>query len=395
MTSSILRRAPRSTRLASRRGFALPLVILIVVFVTVALAASFAAATSEAGSNAAQRGQDKSFTIAQSALELYLSARDSLCAARRAGETCIADLSKEVNNVSIKADSLRVTIAGGYAEVVAHQVRSELHDTLPATYTVRSRGVDVGNRVSGRDTTSAQRTVAVMTTYNTNVMNVLSAWTSLSGIVKNGTAGIVSGVDACGRKPTIAGIAIPKGDFQTSGHWTAIGNPPADSTSNLTDLKNRTLVDWNAIINLNAIPADIEIPPQSFPSSSWFAADTSRWPVIRIHTNGYSLPNNGRGIIIADGDFTISGSNMWNGIVLIGGKLTSNGTNTTSGATLSGLNLLLPGAPVPPPSYVDDNAALNGQKDYEYNSCFVSRAAMRMKKYKVIPNTWRDNVPTW
>lgn len=379
----------------SRRGFALPLVILIVVFVTVALAASFAAATSEAGSNAAQRGTDKSFTIAQSALELYLSSRDSLCAARRAGETCIADLSKEVNNVAIKADSLRVTIAGGYAEVVAHQVRGEITDTLPATYTVRSRGVDVGNRVSGRDTTSAQRTVGVMALYNTNVVNVLSAWTSLSGIVKAGTAGIVSGVDACGKKPTVAGIAIPKGDFASSGQWTAIGNPPADSNSTLTELKSRVLIDWNAIINLNAIPADIEIPPQSFPPSTWFAADTSRWPVIRIHTNGFSLPNNGRGIIIADGDFTISGSNMWNGIVLIGGKLTSNGTNTTSGATLSGLNLLLPGAPTPSQSYVDDNAALNGQKDYEYNSCYVSRAAMRMKKFKVIPNSWRDNVPTW
>ena len=395
MTASIPRRAPRSNRLASRRGFALPLVILIVVFVTVALAASFAAATSEAGSNAAQRGQDKSFTIAQSALELYLTSRDSLCAARRAGETCIADLSKEVNNVSIKADSLRVTIAGGYSEVVAHQVRAELHDTLPATYTVRSRGVDVGNRVSGRDTTSAQRTVAVMTTYNTNVMSVLSAWTSLSGIRKSGTAGIVSGVDGCGKKPAVAGIAIPKGDFSSSGQWTAIGNPPADSNSTLPELKARVLIDWNAIINLNAIPADIEIPPQSFPPSTWFAADTSRWPVIRIHTNGYSLPNNGRGIIIADGDFIISGSNMWEGIVLIGGKLTSNGNNTTAGATLSGLNLLLPGAPAPSPSQVDDNAALNGQKDYEYNSCFVSRAAMRMKKFKVIPNTWRDNVPTW
>ena len=394
MTATPLRRAPRSF-LASRRGFALPLVILIIVFVTVALAASFAAATSEAGSNTAQRGQSKAFTVAQSALELYLSARDSLCAAKRAGETCIADLGRDLSTATIKADSLRVNIGGGYAEVVAHQIRAELHDTLPATYFVRSRGVDVGNRVSGRDTTAAQRTVGVMTQYNTNVMNVLSAWTSLSGIQKNGTAGIVSGVDGCGKKPTVAGIAVPSGDFNKAGQWTAIGNPPADSTNTLEQLKARILIDWNAIINLNAIPADIEIPPQSFPPSTWFAADTSRWPVIRIHTNGYSLPNNGRGIIIADYDFLITGSNMWEGILLVGGKLSSNGNNTTSGATLSGLNLLLANAPKPPPSYVDDNATLNGQKDYEYNSCFVSRAAMRMKKFKAIPNTWTDDVPTW
>src|SRR5439155_23595869 len=114
-----------------------------------------------------------------------------------------------------------------------------------------------------------------------------------------------------------------------------IGTPPADSTSTLVELEARTKIDWNAIITKNAIPADIEIPPQSFPTTAWFAADTNRWPIIRIHTNNYSLPNNGRGILIADFDFTISGSNMWNGIVLVGGKLTSNGTNTTSGATIS------------------------------------------------------------
>lgn len=395
MTQSSSIRAPRRPRLASRRGFALPLVILIVTFLTIALAASFAAATSESGSNTAQRGQSKSFTIAQSALELYLSSRDSLCAVKRVGETCVVDLSKDLATATIKADSFRVNISGGYAEVVTHQIRAELHDTLPAVYFVRSRGVDVGNRITGRDTTAAQRTVGVMTQYNTNVMNVLSAWTSLSGIQKNGTAGIVSGIDGCGKKPTVAGIAIPSGEFIKNGSWTSIGNPPADSTSTVDQLKARVLIDWNAIINLNAIPADIEIPPQSFPPTTWFAADTSRWPVIRIRTNGYSLPNSGRGIIIADGDFVISGSNMWQGILLVGGRLTSNGNNTTSGATLSALNFLLPGAPKPPPGYVDDNATLDGEKDYEYNSCYVSRAAMRMKKFKVIPNTWLDDVPTW
>jgi hypothetical protein len=388
-------RSHDTPRPAPRRGFALPMVILIIAVVTAALTASLAAATSEAGTTTAQRGQGRAFTIAQSALDLFMLSRDSLCAAKKSGEICIPDLGKDIGAQSIRADSLRVAIAGGYAELVAHQVRPELHDTLPAMYFVRARGVDTVSRISGRDTLRSQRTVGVMAQYNTNVMNVLSAWTSLSGIMKNGTAGIVSGVDGCGKKPTVAGFAVPSGEFVKSGNWTAIGTPPADSASSLTELKSRVKIDWNAIINLNAIPADIEIPPQSFPTSSWFAADTSRWPVIRIHTNGFSLPNNGRGIIIADGDFTISGSNMWEGIILVGGKLSSNGTNTTSGATLSGLNLLLPNSPPPQPGYVDDNATLGGQKDYEYNSCFISRAAQRMKKFKVISNAWLDDVPTW
>ena len=91
-------------------------------------------------------------------------------------------------------------------------------------------------------------------------------------------------------------------------------------------------IDWNSIINGNALPADFTIPQDQFPSAAWFSADTSRWPVIRVHTNNYSLPNAGRGIIIADSNFTISGSDMWNGIILVGGQLVSNGNNTTSGA---------------------------------------------------------------
>ena len=129
---------------------------------------------------------------------------------------------------------------------------------------------------------------------------------------------------------------------------------------------------------------DITIPGDAFPSGTTFDNDTTYWPVIRIHTNGFSLPNRGRGIIIADSNFTISGSNMWDGIVLVGGQLTSNGNNTTAGATLSGLNYLIGGTPST--SSVDDSQA-NGQKTYVYNSCNVDKATSHMKKYSVLPNT--------
>ena len=75
--------------------------------------------------------------------------------------------------------------------------------------------------------------------------------------------------------------------------------------------------------------------------------------------------------------------------------MTSDGNNTTSGATISGLNLLLQGYPQPGRGFVNDDATLNGQKDYEYNSCFISRAASKLKKFTALANTWLDDVPTW
>jgi hypothetical protein len=96
-------------------------------------------------------------------------------------------------------------------------------------------------------------------------------------------------------------------------------------------------------------------------------------------------------MIIADSNFTISGSNMWDGIVLIGGKLTSNGNNTTSGATFAGLNYQLGGNP----AASSDDSDANGQKTYVYNSCNVSKAAAGLRTYKQITNSWLDNLPNW
>jgi hypothetical protein len=282
----------------------------------------------------------------------------------------------------------------GYALVMSRQLRPSLHDTLPALYFVRSIGVDSTGRLSARDTTSNVRAVGMVVQWSTSTMNVLGAWTSLSGLTKNGT-GVIDGTDECGRNTAVAGVSVPKGDMSINGNWTPTGVPPADTFSTLQQLESRVKIDWNAIINLNAIPADFTIPNDAFPSNGYFTSDTSRWPVIRIKTNGFSLPNAGRGIIITEGDFTISGSNMWDGIVLVGGKLTSNGNNTTSGATVSGLNLLLPGAVQPPARSTVDDATANGQKTYLYNSCKVSRAATRMRHYIPLSNTWIDDIPVW
>jgi hypothetical protein len=188
---------------------------------------------------------------------------------------------------------------------------------------------------------------------------------------------------------------VPKGDYTQTGGFVPTGNPPLDTSKTLDQLKPLVTIDWNGILNGGAMQFDIEVPPNAFPDATWFAADTTRWPIIRVHTNNFSLPNAGRGIIVADSDFTISGSNMWNGVILIGGKLTSNGNNTTSGATVSGLNYLLPGAVPPAPGYINDDATANGTKSYVYNSCNVSKATQKLRHYVALANTWIDDIPVW
>ena len=373
--------------LRNRRGFALPMTIMVVVVLTAALTAAFVATASETTTNVAVRGQSRAFMLAQMGLERFLENPDSM-------------------SVCPKCDTLRTTpvvdtygkeIDGDSVYITVTRIRHQSGRNIPAVYFIQARGVDKRSKLTGRlASVDAERSVGLYAQWNTNTVQVRSAWTSLTALEKNGTAGLLSGADQCGEGPTIAGTIAPKGEFEHDGGsgW-AEGNPPVDTSMTAAELAATMKIDWNAIINGNSMPADFTIPGDNFPSEAWFAADTSRWPVIRIKANNYALPNGGRGIIIAEGDFVISGSNMWDGVVLIGGKLLSNGSNTVAGGTITGLNVLLPDAEKPGESTLDDGSTANGQKIYQYSSCKVARATKALERFRVLANTWADNLPSW
>jgi hypothetical protein len=377
-----------STTERSRRGFALPMAMLVMVVLTAGIAAGYAATSAEVVSNAAHRGDTRAYNLAVAGLEQFLARRneDGFCT------NCLTDPTAEA------ADSewTRVPLTGGYADVKAVRVRKHVNDTMPALYFIRSMGVDSSVKLTGATrSVNGTRTVGVYATWNTATVNVQGAWFALSGLQKNGNAGKIDGTDNCasadgGGKPTLAGAVVPSGG-QFKGDVTPfVGSPPIDTSKSFDDLKASAKLDWSGIVG-GSITPDFEIPQQAFPSASWFSNNPDSWPIIRIHTNNYTLPNAGRGMIIADSNFTISGSNMWDGIVLIGGKLTSNGNNTTSGATFAGLNYLLGGNPA---ASTDDSDA-NGQKTYVYNSCNVSKASKGLQAYKTMTNTYVDQIPVW
>ena len=363
--------------------------MVMLIFLTMAIAASLAATAAEGSISTAQRGENRAYALAEVGLQQFLVSRDSLC--KLPTSSCQSDPS----TATAGGDSVVMAYPGGYALIRTDLLRPYVKDTIPALYFIRARGIDSTSRLRGGDTTTSVRAVGLVAKWSMSTINVTGAWVSLSGLDKQGSAGQIDGNDQCGRKPAVAGVMVPKGAYNTSGGWTPTGNPPLDTTQTLTQLESQVTIDWNSIVNGNALPADFNVPPDAFPDAAWFAADTSRWPVIRVHTNGFTLPNAGRGIIIADSDFTISGSNMWDGIILVGGQLTSNGNNTTSGTTVSGLNYLLPNAQPPGQGQVIDDATANGNKDYVYNSCYVSRATQKMRHFVVVADTWIDDVPLW
>ena len=393
-------------RIRERTGFALPMALLVMMVLTAGIAAGFYATSGETVTNAAERGENRAYNIAVAGLEQFLSLRNSsgFCSdTTHTPVSCLADPTAPA------ADSewARMRANGGYADVKAVLVRKYVTDSQPALFFVRSVGVDTSRSAVTAATRGVYptRAVGVYATWTTAVVNVEGAWFALDGLTKNGNSGSIDGHDQCtaaqgGGKTTVAGAVVPGGGQFSGSTGAFTGSPALDTTQTFATLQAQDKLDWAGIIG-GSIPADYTIPGQSFPSAAWFAADTTRWPIIRIHSNSYTLPNQGRGMIIADSDFTISGSNMWDGVVLIGGSLTSNGNNTTAGATLSGLNYLLPGASQPicdanhPQFCSSDNSTANGQKTYVYNSCKVAKASQGLRSYRVLTNTWNDAVPVW
>jgi hypothetical protein len=359
--------------------------IMITVVLSVALMAAFLVATAETSTNVAYRGQSRAFMVAQMGLERFLESPDSLSQCPTC-DTLRTTPPVDVFARSQDGDSVYITVT---------RVRHQSGPAVPAVYFIEARGVEKGSRLSGRLAgVSGERTVGTYAQWDVNVLQVLGAWTSLTGLKKNGSAGLVSGVDQCGKAPSVAGAVVGTGDLRYNGNANWLdGSPPADTSKTAEQLAADMKIDWDGIVNRNAMPADYAIPGQAFPSLGWFDADTSRWPVIHIKGN-YSLPNRGRGVLIIEGDFTIAGSDMWDGVILVGGRLFSNGNNTVAGATISGLNALLPGVPEPSESEFDDSQA-NGNKTYVYNWCKVTRATKSLQHYRVMPNTWVDNLPTW
>ncbi|HEX6308342.1 MAG TPA: hypothetical protein VFZ69_09160 [Longimicrobiales bacterium] len=353
-----------------RSGFVLPLVILVLGFLTAGVLAGFARSGAEVQIVDDQAVETAAFGMAEAGLATYMSG----------GRIAPADTT--------------IVFPGGQARVMATLVKPAEAATDTAIYLIRSVGRIA--RPAGRP--QATRTVAQLAYHIVGSMQVLSSWTSLGGLHRNG-AGSITGHDVCTGN-SVAGVATP--DRMLTGPDNSISGAPQHlPMGTQAQMASLIRIDWPNIAKpvAPAITPDIVVcmPGTAFhdpaytgcagwPSNSSFTS-SSYWPTILV--NGSTpLPGNGRGILIVTGDLTLRGGDQWEGIILVGGMITDNGGGDIQGAVVSGLNVLK-GQPV------GVSSTVNGTKDYTYNSCAVAAAANGLAKLVPITNTWADNLSTW
>ena len=355
-------------RILSRRGAALPMVLLLIAIMTIALAATYTLNATEARVGSDQSEQLEALAIAESGRHRVLVDRAAL------GFT---------SSPPAASEAVTVAYEGGFAEITMTRVRTQVGQ-LPPVYLLRSRGVRTAGILQG-NTPRAERTVAQYLYWDAAPINVLAGWTSMTGIQKNGGSGSLSGTDACvPGLGTVAGVAVPTVPGMTGTTTPATGNPPIKLLGDVNATKGAVDIDWAGIVNGTAdMTFDVIIPGGVWPSF----ADPNYWPTIKINGN-YTLSSNGRGTLIVTGTLTQNNNSQWDGVVLVGNTLISNGNTGVHGATITGLNILL-GQAVP----IQDIG--NGTKLYDFNSCNASRALRSQAKLRPFPNTWMDNWSSW
>jgi hypothetical protein len=364
----------------NRRGFALPMLLLVTLMLTVSISAGFMLASAENSAGADHDSQLQAYTVTQEGLERYLADVTSL--------------------PSTFPDERTITTSDGRAKVTMRRIKDGA-TSADRVFVITSIGTATapGMQFSSR-TSMGERTISQFVSWVSSSLTVPAAFTSLAPQnTDNGNPGLkFDGNDACGVSPPVGGLAIPDGSYDPNGgnnEITNISGDPEDSpiylgTSGTSGTaKDAVDIDWAGIL-AGDIAADIVVT-RSQDLNGLSASDFANWPVMKVIgdiTNAYnlSLVQNGRGILIVTGDALFSNF-YWDGIVLVGGEAEMSGTSANiEGALLGGLNVLLGQA-------VGNTTVANGLVSVTYNSCHVEDALENLGGWRRLQNTWSDNWP--
>jgi hypothetical protein len=343
------------------------LALVLVVILSVAAASALAMVGSERRAVEDQEAASNAHAMAKSAYDQFIA-------------NPTGSLASFTPTTFVGPDSAQFTFSDGYAWVSVQRIRPSVAGSAPL-FLVRSRAVRTINRPV--NTPVAERVFAQYAQWQDFDMPALAAWTSLSGLLKNGGSGTISGADNCSASTPVAGVAVPNipGYTQIGGSSVPSGSPPILNMGSQSTANNMVGIDWVTILGGMALSADVVIPGSNWPSF----ASTSYWPVIYVdQTATWALPGSGRGMLIVKNNMTMSGSLTWDGIILVGGTLTSNGSNTVKGTLVTGLNVLLG-------QIVGLSDIGNGTKVFKFDSCNVASATGRFNGLAPIRNSGADN----
>ena len=344
------------------RGFAIPLMLLLLAVLTAMLSSAFIRVSADRRMAVSSEASVASLALAQSGLHRYMST---------------------VTSRPADGDSVRVNLTGGFAEVVARVVQQPIDTFANQTFIIRSTGYVI--QPSQGAVPVARRTVASFAEWRPGSLRTLAAFTgSRIDTDSNDLDSLwVYGDDQCGAVPSIPGVRSQNGtsfsDFNPDGSPRGVVE-----LGSQTQVAEATGIRWAEIIAG-------EFEPDFYSLAGMPPGDTTFQSYL-IDAVAFDADNvKGSGLLIITGeletgDNPVSTFFEWDGVVLIGDVLDAEADDSTviRGLLVTGLNRLLGQNPAKQdfraePTYV------------YYNSCNVHRALERYRGLVPLTNAWVDN----
>ncbi len=377
----------RTTRSPSgRRGFVLATTLLVTTLLTVMLAAAFLLVSAE------QRMTDNSFGVAralaraQAGLQNYFSQNRGITA----GQTY---------------DSTRIALSGGYADVVARQMRAggAGSGSVLALWVVRSSGVSTNAVMAGQ--VQGAHTVAQFAELNPGTLPARAGMVALNGIatitgVGSNLANPLGGhnfnaaVPGCTPPPLADTFAVsaPSGGYSQSANvltpdGRGVDPGPYAAWNNLYDT---THINWPSLIAGNFLP-DYTIPPGPWP------APLSDNYIIGYAPGSVTIPASTgmRGMLVVAGNVTMASGAHWDGIILAGGYFSDAQGGVVHGMVVTGLNkALTPSLPVPTDT-VPVGVAAPYDARVRWSWCYAQGAVNSLASLVPMKNAWIDTWSTY
>ena len=368
--------------------------LMVTTLLTVMLTASFLLVTAEQRMTDGAYGSSYALALAQSGLESYLSQNRDFAATQT-------------------YDSVRVPLSGGYADVVATQVRGPgaAAGSPLALWVVRSRGVAASLVAAGQ--VQATRTVAQFAEMHPGQLPARAAMVALNGVAKlvggGGTAvnpfsgvnfaAAVPGCTSPAQADTFA-ISVPAGTYYYSKSANipdpnGVPDPDGDGVEQApfatwSSLYDSTHLDWLSLVGGSILP-DYTIPagaPQTSPP--WPTPSSNQYLL------GYALgdvtvpPSSGmRGLLVVTGNVTMLAGSHWDGIIVAGGMLNDAAGGIIHGMAVTGLNQVL-GATVPQDT-IPQGAASGYHARVQWSWCYAQGAVRSLGSLVPIRNAWVDS----
>lgn len=222
---------------------------------------------------------------------------------------------------------------------------------------------------------------------------------SPGGVLQTGGQGMISGLDRFtpsepGQCPYLReddtyGVVVSRSGRYRGNPHVPTGDPSGILRADRQEMLDELDLDWASVLDGSAVQPDVTVDPDDM--STWPDFDTiadDRWLLIqakgRDKTLSLGTGDGGHGLLVAEGDLTLSGSFEWKGVVYAGGAVTTgSGLQSVRGGVLSGLNHLVGDPPA-------DADLFDGPVSFRYHSCHVRQARGAASRLQIVPGTWYE-----